>query len=302
MIYPWLGASHQMLADAYQNKKLHHALLLQGVQGIGKQTMAVHLAGALLCPNQQNLTACGQCKSCHLLAAQSHPDYLVLGHEQKTIGVDEVRKIADFCQTSAGQRGAKVVVVNDADLMTTAAANALLKTLEEPANNRFLILVSAQAERLPATVLSRCSQVTLSVDDAQLVEQWMAETDSKIDWQSWQHLFLHQPLLLLKWQQNEDHTILTNLYGLVQQLKNGISAQLLVDILQQKSEYSSVFYIFVCDYVKQALLKQQLDFKAYQICLQHLLNFQQAVKQVLGLNFPLAVSDLVFALQQQLKR
>ena len=99
-----------------------------------------------------------------------------------------------------------------------------------------------------------------------------------------------------------ENAVLNDLYELVQQLKKGIQPQLLVDILQQKSEYSSVFYIFACDYVKQALLKQQLDFKAYQFCFQHLLNFQQALKQVLGLNLPLAVSDLVFALQQQLKR
>ena len=301
MLYPWLHAAYQQISDSFYRQRLHHALLLQGPVGVGKQAFAQTLADALLCASPVNLTPCGQCKSCHLLAANSHPDRLQLGEDGNTIGVDEVRNIADFCQSSAGQNGHKVVVVFNAQNMTVAAANALLKTLEEPAKKRFLVLVCADTSRLPATILSRCAHVQLHAGDQGRVCEWLSSLNSQLETQVWHQFFTHQPLLLLKWQENNEIETIDQLYQLTQQIKNGVEPQLLVDILQQKSDYIAVFSIFISEMIKQSLIHQQIEFQVYQTCMQHLSQYQQAVDNVSGINLPLQVSELVFSLGQQLK-
>ena len=145
-----------------------HALLIHGPRGIGKLALALNLAQGLLCesPDDEGL-ACGTCSGCRYAAAGAHPDLLRLellvydddGLQLKaveTIAIDRVRGLIDFVQLSSHRQRAKVAVIAPAERMNAAAANALLKTLEEPPPATFLLLVTAQPGRLPATVRSRC--------------------------------------------------------------------------------------------------------------------------------------------------
>ena len=111
-----------------------------------------------------NLVACGNCKSCLLNQAGTHPDKRVVKVDGQTIGVDEIRDITDFINHSAAQNGNKVVVLEQCHKMTTAAANALLKTLEEPSLRRYLLLTCEQIAQLPATILSRCAVHEIKVN------------------------------------------------------------------------------------------------------------------------------------------
>lgn len=137
--FPWQQALWQQLAGRTQHA---HAYLLHGPQGIGKRALAERLMALLLCQRPEGLQACGQCKSCLLLAAGSHPDNYVLEPEEadKPIKVDQVRDLVSFVVQTAQLGGRKVVLIEPVEAMNVNAANALLKSLEEPSGNTVLLL------------------------------------------------------------------------------------------------------------------------------------------------------------------
>jgi len=136
------------------------AYLLHGPAGIGKRALAERLMARLLCQKPEGLDACGQCKSCYLLAAGTHPDNFVLEPEEadKAIKVDQVRELVEFVVQTAQLGGRKVVLLEPAEAMNLNSANALLKSLEEPSGDTVLLLISHQPSRLLPTIKSRCVQ------------------------------------------------------------------------------------------------------------------------------------------------
>ncbi len=160
--YPWQQRQWQQLLLGQQTGRLAHALLLVGPVGVGKSRFASLLAAALLCqaPSASGI-ACGSCKSCQLLAAGSHPDLQEIqpAEEGKAILVDQIRELERFQGLKALYRN-KVVVIAPAEAMNINAANALLKTLEEPTAETTLLLVSPRPQSLLPTLRSRCQRIT----------------------------------------------------------------------------------------------------------------------------------------------
>ncbi|MBF7731358.1 DNA polymerase III subunit delta' [Pseudomonas sp. N040] len=156
-LYPWQQPLWRQLVARRQHA---HAYLMQGPAGIGKRVLAEQLAARLLCLQPLELSACGACKSCHLLAAATHPDLYVLEPEEadKAIKVDQVRELVDFVVQTPQLGGRKLVLLEPAEAMNPNAANALLKSLEEPAGNTIMLLISHQPSRLLPTIRSRCVQ------------------------------------------------------------------------------------------------------------------------------------------------
>jgi DNA polymerase-3 subunit delta' len=167
--FAWQQDVWQRLNQLAESARLPHALLISGPAGIGKQRLAQAFAARLLCQAPTSAGACGACKSCNLLSAASHPDLVLLAPETdpktektaKVIKVDQIRELVDFSAKSAQQGGYRVVIIQPANLLNVQAANALLKTLEEPGRQTLLMLLSAQPLSLPATVRSRCQQLAL---------------------------------------------------------------------------------------------------------------------------------------------
>ncbi len=162
----WLQTTQQQLSRQLQASKLPHALLFSGVKGAGHEELALWLTQVLLCQHyhvdsQNILHACKQCKTCQLFASNSYPDHITLSTDKATIGVDEVRTLSHFFEKTAHIGTAKTAWVKQADTMTISAANALLKTLEEPTSNSFIILTTNSAETLLPTIISRCQQFTI---------------------------------------------------------------------------------------------------------------------------------------------
>ncbi|MDG4550873.1 MAG: DNA polymerase III subunit delta' [Candidatus Contendobacter sp.] len=157
--------------------RLPHALLLSGPAGLGKGLFARRLARALLCdrPDAEG-EACGQCRSCRLFRAGSHPDHSVVRPEEdgKIIKVDQIRELRVFLGYTAQYGGYKIALLEPADRLNVNAANALLKTLEEPPGNGLLLLVTAQPARLPATVRSRCQRIDFDPPAAAVAVPWLA--------------------------------------------------------------------------------------------------------------------------------
>lgn len=172
--YPWQQGLWQQMAGRTQHA---HAYLLHGPQGIGKRALAQRLMALLLCQRPEAQEACGVCKSCLLLAAGSHPDNYVLEPEEadKAIKVDQVRDLVAFIVQTAQLGGRKVVLVEPVEAMNINAANALLKSLEEPSGNTVLLLVSHQPSRLLPTVKSRCVQQACPLPSQAMSMAWLAQ-------------------------------------------------------------------------------------------------------------------------------
>jgi len=178
MIYPWQSSQWQQIQSRLQQQRLAHGLLFHGRAGLGKKNFAHSLAAAVLCQSpQQNSQACGQCASCKLLSAGTHPDLSVLAPEEagKAIKVDDVRRLSASMSLTAQFSGYKVALIEDADQMNMNAANSLLKTLEEPASQSLLVLVSNHPERLPITIRSRCQLLAFQNPPAQAAETWLQQ-------------------------------------------------------------------------------------------------------------------------------
>lgn len=171
--YPWLTPAWQVLLGRMDS--LPHALLLTGPRGIGKLDFGVQLTALLLCEGPVQDGACGQCKSCHLLHAGSHPDLLRISPEEegKAIKVDQVREINHFAAQTAQLGGYQIILINPADALNINAANALLKNLEEPSGKSLFILITDQPSRLPATIRSRCNQLSLPLPAAEIAHEWL---------------------------------------------------------------------------------------------------------------------------------
>lgn len=177
MNLPWLQADQAALGDALDSRRLGHAPLLHGPAGLGKRALARWLIARILCLADDATAPCGKCRSCQLLAAGTHPD-LFFGRvpEDKTqITVDVIRDVSAGLQLTPSIGQARVCLIDPAELMNTNAANALLKTLEEPADQSWLVLVSDRPDSLPATVRSRCQKITIRPPRRELAMTWLGE-------------------------------------------------------------------------------------------------------------------------------
>ena len=166
---PWLQAPLQRAVAALATGRLAHGLLVCGAEHIGKRAFAAALAGAVLCRQRVDGTACGRCRDCVLVAAGTHPDLRTLSYAEsektgvlrKEIVIEQVRELAAWLALTAQRGGALVAIIDPATAMNHHAANALLKALEEPLPGRYLLLLCVAPAQLPATIRSRCQRIVL---------------------------------------------------------------------------------------------------------------------------------------------
>lgn len=174
-LLPWQA---HLWAQFSERRQHAHAYLLHGPAGIGKRQLAELLRARLLCQSPQAGFACGQCKGCLLLAAGTHPDTFTLEPEEadKAIKVDQVRELVDFVVQTAQLGGRKVILLEPAEAMNINAANALLKSLEEPSGDTVLLLISHQPSRLLPTIKSRCVQQACPLPSEAQSLAWLAQS------------------------------------------------------------------------------------------------------------------------------
>ena len=190
MILPWHRADLQRLAS--EGAGMPHAILIRGPEGIGKLEFARSLTQALLCEGVRiKGLACESCASCDWVSQAGHPDFRVVATESEQdsgdegqgdkkrasvqIGVEQIRALTEFVNLSSHRNRGKVILIHPAEAMNTAAANALLKSLEEPPPATYFLLVSHRWHQVPATVKSRCRQVILTAPDREAAQAWLSE-------------------------------------------------------------------------------------------------------------------------------
>jgi DNA polymerase-3 subunit delta' len=174
--YPWQQQAWQRIQQQIEQNKMPHALLLSGQQGIGKWHFAQSLGNYLLCSSPRAELACGQCRNCQLTLANSHPDKKFITPEDgaKTIKIDQVRELASFVSKTSQQGGRKVILLGPVEQLNTNSANALLKSLEEPAGDTVLILFTHVLSAVMATIRSRCQLLPMYTPIRQQASEWLA--------------------------------------------------------------------------------------------------------------------------------
>ena len=183
MSAPWQQRAYLQMAEAFRAGRLGHAQLICGPAQLGKRDIAVRMARRVLCELATGDDACGGCRSCRLFDAGTHPDYRYVrflpnreGTRLRTeIVIDQMRELSGQLSLTPQFGRAQVAVIDPADAINHAAANALLKTLEEPVPGRYLWLVSAHPMRLSATIRSRCQRIELRLPPESEASAWLAE-------------------------------------------------------------------------------------------------------------------------------
>ena len=177
---PWHAEHWARLQRRSQRDALPHALLLCGAAGLGKREFASRFVRALMCTDATGGDACGHCRGCQLVDAGTHPDVVELTfglRKDRTprteIVVDQIRELSARLAMRSQLGGWQVATVDPADAMNPAAANALLKTLEEPAAQTMLILLADAPWRLPPTIRSRCQRIEFQLPDPSVALAWL---------------------------------------------------------------------------------------------------------------------------------
>lgn len=184
--FKWQRGTWELLSKAHATHSLPHALLLSGTEHRSLYYFAKFWSQTLICAANKNdvqTGPCFKCAACQWFRAATHPDYLELTSEGNSqwIQVDQVRALVEFVQQTAAASGPKVVVVHPAEKLNANAANALLKTLEEPPAHTYLMLLTTQPDRLVATVRSRCQHQKLrQPTDSELID-WLKQSGSNDD-------------------------------------------------------------------------------------------------------------------------
>jgi len=290
--FPWHKKQWQQLWQRHQTKRLPHALLLVGADGLGKKQFALRFAHALLCANpNHDGKACQQCHNCHLFQAQSHPDFMLVTPEleAKQIKINQVRDVVQFVNQSALQGGYRIIIIDPAASMNNNAANALLKSLEEPTEKTLFILINNQQLRLPVTIISRCQKIIFQTP----------LTADALTWLQKKNLSCASPELLLKLAEGaplkaldllaqDIFTLRENLYQGLYNLSRGIADPLQLAIEFQEKDLILVFHLLL------SLLKELLLYSKTQL-LDYIDYVQGAYANVLSslnLNRQLLLEDL----------
>lgn len=173
------GEAERRILQYLQGKRIHPAILLSGADQEERLRVAKRMAQFLFC---KTASLCGECSNCRRVEKEIHPDFLLQKAEEDSIKIEQIRQICLQMNITPLEGGAKVCILEECDRMTSSAANALLKNLEEPGELRYFLLLTSRPNELLATVLSRCIQFSLEPVGSLLdetfsieAEQWMQD-------------------------------------------------------------------------------------------------------------------------------
>lgn len=209
MILPWQHSVWEDLVKRQQTAGLPHALMFTGISGIGKHQLSLHTAEWLLC--QRTATEalaqpCGTCHSCQLWRAGTHPDFMICQPEDSSrqIRIDSIRKVNEFLAQTPQISHCQVVILKPVEVMNTNAANALLKTLEEPAGESFLLLEAERFGSVLPTIRSRCQRLQLHAPVDAEASNWLQQQGvSQADAQSALRYNSGAPLAAKSWLEHD---------------------------------------------------------------------------------------------------
>lgn len=314
--YPWQTQQWQFLTRRHQAGTFPHALLLHGPDGLGQKDFALALAELMLCHSSDSLSACGKCSFCLLLQANTHPDLIKVElEENKTaIRIDQIREMIEKTYQTPQQGKAQVIIIDHAQSMNIAAANALLKSLEEPSGKVFFLLLCYSLHTVPATVRSRCQVINFNTHDKATIKNWLINHISKnSDVDQLLNLSNYRPLLALKLLKDdlliENDVLIKNIYELCCGKKSPLNfaaecskknhndiltilLKIIHDVLKIKlnADTNKTIWLFSLDQLEK-LAKKMLTPHLIQLQTK-ILYFQTCLTKQINLNTQLLFEDL----------
>src|SRR5579872_1369817 len=179
----WTASQRQALSAAHLAGRLPHALLIHEAPGAGGEWLAHWAARLALCERSAQ-APCGNCTACRRALAWQHPDLTRVAplEESRQIRIEQVRELAADLALTSHAGGWRVGILTPADSLNRFAANALLKTLEEPPARTLLMLVASEPSRLPATILSRCQKVRIRAPARTEAVSWLQASKGPANW------------------------------------------------------------------------------------------------------------------------
>ncbi|MFC3022902.1 DNA polymerase III subunit delta' [Vibrio zhugei] len=173
---PWLDAAWHDWQTRLKNNTFSHATLVHSQQDLGIYSLAEQFGQALMCTTSDS-EPCGFCHGCSLMQSGNHPDYHVVRPEKegKSITVEQIRACNRWAQASSQMSGYRLIIIEPADAMNESAANALLKTLEEPSSHCVFVLLTQHINHLLPTIISRCQVLAIAEPTAQVISQWLEQ-------------------------------------------------------------------------------------------------------------------------------
>ncbi|MCB8889776.1 DNA polymerase III subunit delta' [Vreelandella malpeensis] len=221
-LLPWHRSVWEQFTRLSDDERLPHALLLSGAHGVGKQQLADALVARTLCADPSEM-ACGHCHSCSMLASGYHPDLMRVALEEgkRQIRIDPIREVNRFVSQTAQQGGYRVIVIAPAEAMNVAAANALLKSLEEPGERTLFVLLSDVPSRVLPTIRSRCQQWTLPSVAFEQCQGWLTERLGSEEALFWWQVSGGLPLLAVELAAPEERALRHQIHDSFEQLVRG---------------------------------------------------------------------------------
>ncbi|HEV2284661.1 MAG TPA: DNA polymerase III subunit [Steroidobacteraceae bacterium] len=195
----WIAPQAAALTGAARAGRLPHALLVHEAPGAGGDWLAHYAARLALCQHPAE-APCGSCTGCRRALAWQHPDLARVAplEDSRQIRIEQLRELSAELALTSHAGGYKVGIVTPADAMNRFAANALLKTLEEPPARTLLVLVATQPSRLPPTVLSRCQRLTVRAPTRAQAVAWLTEVRGAGEWEAALAVIGEAPMLLFE--------------------------------------------------------------------------------------------------------
>lgn len=194
---PWLQAVRAQLESALASERLAQSVLIHCAPGQGGEWLASWLAARVHCEVGDRPRPCGVCLDCRRVMLREQPDLMWISpiEESREIRIDQVREMTAELALTAHGAHRKIAILSPADKLNRNAANALLKTLEEPTPGSLIVLVTGEPSRLPATILSRCLRLTPALPDRAALIDWLRrEGGSASDWAAILDVIGSQPI------------------------------------------------------------------------------------------------------------
>lgn len=215
----------ELLKGSVKTGRVSHAYIFCGPKGVGKNKTAQVFAQVLNCLNAKEGEPCGTCPVCRKIKSGNHPDIIQLAPEKSSLKISQIRQLQQRAYYKCYEGKCKVIVIQDSDLLTTEAANSLLKILEDPPDKTVFILLTCSTKNLPVTILSRCQTIPFQELDLSVLDDILS------------HLGVKNPLLLSLAQGSIEKALELAEKVNIQQLMTNITS-ILRDI--QKSGYYEI--------------------------------------------------------------
>lgn len=252
----------KILTGTIKRDKLPSAILMFGQRGVGKRLAALNYAKVINCLNPADFDSCDKCSSCQKTNSGIHPDIHIIEPVNDEIKTDSIRRIEEVLALKPFEGRKKFSIIDDSDRMNSNAANAFLKTLEEPPDNSIIILISSNEDALPDTIISRCLKVGFSPLPSESCKKIILSHSAPKDINLYMNLSMGRPGIALTKNFSEEKTwFLTLLKNMI----TDVSKEVWADREQMKL-WLDLSVIFIRDTVVYKVTKNKSDTLLGEAC------------------------------------